>query len=1579
MNISGNILSSVVQTRSIERVLAPIAAQVSQLIILNESAKETPESLPNLNPHAQSVLKATEELVQVGQRLAKDSKDEELRISMPKACEAMESAGQSMMVASQCLQIRPHDSQARESLVKAARDVLECTMKVMLISDDAEVRKIVRAAHWAIDRLNLLKSVETMKALVESFKGFTEAVMLLSSLCDKRQQDLTQQQPKQRLLVAMATLKKATPMLSSTMQTFVKYSKSTQAKASCDYVIKHIMVAVTEIINVVEKVGSQKPVKNEEPGHFAIKIDMAMKELSPERRYSLSVDFDCLLESIVRHSMAVASSIPRDHLREGIINSCKEILRQRTIIQEECINVQDNPGFKQLKADYDENCEAFARDFLILEKLVKNALIGQVVDAFVETIEPLERLIKAATVPLKEKGRLNEKVCLEILQPLETAFLSHLDRVCQVGTFMAASCSDHKRVEVIQAAVNTMEQIDPEVLPACLAVRHDILDKRAIQHIKLIHREWKNEVTQLVDTIDELIDQNRFLDVTEAYIKRDITQCREASSITDKDLLADAANCMLGRAKRVIQVAMREVDRSQDPVYRNGLLVFVNQLQKVIPLVKAAANHALEHMNHQSAHEQLAEKAKELLECVEDVHEGLDPRSHPNILSPLRNNVRDPKNSKALHSPVAPVLRKPIQHNESYLSNPLPACSGIVDIQQLSMVDLVPSGEASGTSRIVHDMSSMNLSAKTRAEASYTLMPKNLRYPMIELMTAVYRMDGMQVEACNVIVMKHSKSVADLAKRLAESLRDTGKQRNLKAQADGLLEFTPQVMGTAKASVLKQDVFKAEAQIMVEDWTEKVNDLVKSIIEASIVWFNVVTMVMEYAKVGDNKKLNYQLKQLDSHMQLVRQTVTSTVETCHALDRTHAIRPSSYSTQAQVIQTHASELSRLVKTLSAAASEVSIAEGDICLESQLELLILEWSVKHLQLFQAIDSVNLQSIVMVPSLEEAVCTGSQELVEKEAGNLKKACDSLVQMAKKAILGLKDTMKVEETTVAMSDVEKLSALLMEVVLQRHSNEDGGRSDPIHPRVQLMQRQLQAKVAQLGLLIDESVSDMGLVIDTLTGLALAARQATGPSQTQLLTQFQTLAENLSQNVSHARQVCSRALLPVTDKAGKELAFLSVDRMCRLTPTVISEARDLADDVPGSMERLTTVKREWAANATAVLYAVTKLPEADSASVAEIATALKDLQMIHHLTPQSVPMMMTTPPAIKQTPGGPYQHNSSSSMSAWQPEFQAFSEQASQLYSPSSSKFQMETVKKPALNPRASSHTKLDRNLNTSPLRMRENRGGSLSPVKLKNFGQGTKGPYRTRHVHYSEDASEPLLQHASSSPDLQNVSHNLSSHHTASTPTSFFNNPIAAAALELQQEADRWEEDNNAIVQVAKTMSKQMYQLAQLAKRKTSVEGKEDLCKLSKAIAANGKVIVQFAEIIAKNCVDKRFSNELLMCAEQIPLLSTQLNIISSVKQATPDDVSANATLSNNAENLMQAVMSTLKAAEGACVKGLKPELEGSKEEAEAKALAMQWKRKLHRYRMIEASSTDTDAFGLRRIRKHISAPTLTEILK
>ena len=101
-------------------------------------------------------------------------------------------------------------------------------------------------------------------------------------------QQLVNPRLRERIVTALTNLKKFVPMLSDSMQRFVKFPSNPQAKvtkcnaekkhekqihvmqASRDYVISQIMLAVTEIIRAVESKGFRDDL---EPGYIASSMD----------------------------------------------------------------------------------------------------------------------------------------------------------------------------------------------------------------------------------------------------------------------------------------------------------------------------------------------------------------------------------------------------------------------------------------------------------------------------------------------------------------------------------------------------------------------------------------------------------------------------------------------------------------------------------------------------------------------------------------------------------------------------------------------------------------------------------------------------------------------------------------------------------------------------------------------------------------------------------------------------------------------------------------------------------------------------------------------------------------------------------------------------------------------------------------------------------------------------------------------------------------------------------------------------------------------------------------------------------
>ncbi|NWW52623.1 VINC protein, partial [Pedionomus torquatus] len=144
----------------------------------------------------------------------------------------------------------------------------------------------------------------------------------------------------------------------------------------------------------------------------------------------------------------------------------------------------------------------------------------------------------------------------------------------------------------------------------------------------------------------------------------------------------------------------------------------------------------------------------------------------------------------------------------------------------------------------------------------------------------------------------------------------------------------------------------------------------------------------------------------------------------------------------------------------------------------------------------------------------------------------------------------------------------------------------------------------------------------------------------------------------------------------------------------------------------------------------------------------------------------------------------------------------------------------------------------------------------------------------------------------------------------------------------------------------------------------------------MASDGNVFVKFGHIVAKHCLDKRCTLELLCAAEQTHTISRQLSIVARVKAVTAESKSSSELLVNNAQNLIQAVLRVLKAAEAACIKGLQQPLPDSEEEVAA--FCMHWRQTLLWHRAKESLHSEGDKSGLRKTRA-MAEPTLTAMVQ
>ncbi|XP_061084133.1 vinculin [Conger conger] len=199
------------------------------------------------------------------------------------------------------------------------------------------------------------------------------------------------------------------------------------------------------------------------------------------------------------------------------------------------------------------------------------------------------------------------------------------------------------------------------------------------------------------------------------------------------------------------------------------------------------------------------------------------------------------------------------------------------------------------------------------------------------------------------------------------------------------------------------------------------------------------------------------------------------------------------------------------------------------------------------------------------------------------------------------------------------------------------------------------------------------------------------------------------------------------------------------------------------------------------------------------------------------------------------------------------------------------------------------------------------------------------------------------------------------------------LTYTSLFLKRETDKWDAENNHIIQVTRAMAEKIYHMAQYLRRKGPIQSKEVFVAAAKEVVSRCQTVTQFVKVIADHSLSEHSKEDLCLILEKILTTTNQLTIISSVNALTPCSKSSDEILVKNAQNLLQIILQGVQAAETACIKGLrqpKPNSDG----AEAAALCFQWRKSLQIHRAEQNSNLDTDDLGLRKTSLHPSAPSL-----
>ncbi|KAF6767705.1 hypothetical protein AHF37_01319 [Paragonimus kellicotti] len=325
-------------TKSIERILSPVAQQVSKLILLFEDAGVGTE-IPDLENRVGVVKSAVDNLIKVGYDTITASDDKFLRRDMPPSLKRVEDASFYLQEAVFLLQKDSGSVAARRKLIEGSRGILQGTSAVLLTFDMSEVRKIIGRCRAVLNVLASSDDVDSLTQLAEFVKRLTPCMADMIKEVDNRQEELTIQSHAALLRRGIEQLKRLTPILISSLKLHINTFQNglpgaAECQANRDFLVSEMSDEVQEIIRGLQLTESDASELFDDDlaalhvtkATFDSRLQFADEWL---RNPCSAVDSagEKALQQVVNSAQRLADLAGSNEERDTIRNLCEEIQR----------------------------------------------------------------------------------------------------------------------------------------------------------------------------------------------------------------------------------------------------------------------------------------------------------------------------------------------------------------------------------------------------------------------------------------------------------------------------------------------------------------------------------------------------------------------------------------------------------------------------------------------------------------------------------------------------------------------------------------------------------------------------------------------------------------------------------------------------------------------------------------------------------------------------------------------------------------------------------------------------------------------------------------------------------------------------------------------------------------------------------------------------------------------------------------------------------------------------------------------------------------------------------------------------
>ncbi|NXC46835.1 CTNA1 protein, partial [Penelope pileata] len=506
----------------------------------------------------------------------------------------------------------------------------------------------IQAASWLLECLGMLRGAGDMPGLLAAFQDFSEALLLLSNLTAKHLEQLRDSPRRTSLAQTLQLLHKCVPLLHAAKHSHLKCSWDQQVTFSKNYAFQLMEGTIKELVSLLVDTTSNKELQDRN-GIFSQHVHRLLALLShPDPVHISDSEFSAHVEAVVFYCMLLAEMC-RPDLKRDLVKRCWVLLQLRKSICCHISQREGGTGPSWGESSLKEKCHTMGKEVENLDQAVLTATLHQILGTFFEAKEPLRHLVEAAlTLAGTECFPAGQGGLLKKLQPLTATFFTHAEQMLRVADLVLARCTKAQTAREIQDWVEYLKSLLASLPPLLTEMSRNPAHTGTAEQLQSLYHAWAGTTESLSRCFEETVSMHQFLTLSIQEMAKHREWCEKAIQSQDSERLSWHATNLTSWARWVAGAAARYVDRATDPIFRNGLLVWVEQLANSVLELKAATALCLERLSCLQTSDIFSKTVSCLMDTAHHVQDGLDGSNHPDILSPLRERVRSTGIAKGL-------------------------------------------------------------------------------------------------------------------------------------------------------------------------------------------------------------------------------------------------------------------------------------------------------------------------------------------------------------------------------------------------------------------------------------------------------------------------------------------------------------------------------------------------------------------------------------------------------------------------------------------------------------------------------------------------------------------------------------------------------------------------------------------------------------------------------------------------------------------------------------------------------------------------------------------------------------------